>query len=269
MTVITDEAGLRELLAALPTYAVAERLAEVRAVLRVDLVRGREHLATATARIADGDVVVLPPGAEPAPDVVLRAGPDVLAGICTGELNAGMEFVRGSLDIEGDTALALAVGGMIRRAGTSDTPVDPRDLDPVEVADALGEVKGDHLEKVMRSGFRGVVLGEIFDRLPEYVNPRKAAQVRFTIGFRLTGNPSGEVERYLVTIDHGTATVVAGDSDAAERDATVTCEGHDFLRLATGHLNPVLGVLRGRLKVKGDRAKALQLSSVIDIPQAR
>jgi hypothetical protein len=28
-------------------------------------------------------------------------------------------------------------------------------------------------------------------------------------------------------------------------------------------------VLKGQLKVKGDRAKALQLSSVIDIPQAR
>jgi putative sterol carrier protein len=48
----------------------------------------------------------------------------------------------------------------------------------------------------------------------------------------------------------------------------VTCEGHDFLRLATGHLNPVYGVLRGHLKVKGDQTKALQLSSVLDIPQA-
>ena len=71
-----------------------------------------------------------------------------------------------------------------------------------------------------------------------------------------------------MTIDHGTATVTSGDNDAVERDATVTCEGHDFLKLATGHLNPVFGVLRGHLKVKGDRAKALQLSSVIDIPQA-
>ncbi len=121
----------------------------------------------------------------------------------------------------------------------------------------------------MRSGFREVVLGEIFGRLPEFVNPRKAARVRLTIGFRLTGNPSGEVERYVVSVQHGTATVTAGESDVAERDATVTCEGHDFLKLATGHLNPVFGVLRGHLKVRGDQAKALQLSSVLDIPQAR
>ena len=52
------------------------------------------------------------------------------------------------------------------------------------------------------------------------------------------------------------------------RDATVTMEAHDFLRLATGHLNPVTGVLRGKLKVRGDRTKALQLSSLIEIPSA-
>ena len=270
MTVITDPgAELREMLGALPSYAVTHRLHQVRAVLRVEVVRGRERLATATARIADGAVVVLDDGSDPTPDVVLRAGSEVLAGIVRGELNSGLEYVRGTLDIEGETAVALAVGGMIRRAGTQDTPVDPRALDPVEVAIALGAVKGDHLKKVMRSGFREVVLGEIFGRLPEFVNPRKAARVRLTIGFRLTGNPSGEVERYVVTVEHGTATVTAGDSDVAERDATVTCEGHDFLRLATGHLNPVFGVLRGHLKVKGDQGKALQLSSVLDIPQAR
>ncbi len=60
-----------------------------------------------------------------------------------------------------------------------------------------------------------------------------------------------------------------GDSDEAEnRDATVTCEAFDFLKLATGHLSAITGVLRGQLKVKGDKAKALQLSSIIDIPHA-
>jgi putative sterol carrier protein len=60
----------------------------------------------------------------------------------------------------------------------------------------------------------------------------------------------------------------AEPTDAKDRDATVTCEAYDFLRLATGHLSAITGVLRGQLKVKGDKAKALQLSSIIDIPQA-
>jgi putative sterol carrier protein len=64
------------------------------------------------------------------------------------------------------------------------------------------------------------------------------------------------------------ATVEEGDQ-GEDRDATVTCEAHDYLRLATGHLNPVTAVLKGQLKVRGDKAKALRLSSVIDIPQPR
>ena len=104
VTVITDPgAELREMLGALPSYAVTHRLDQVRAVLRVEVVRGRERLATATARIADGDVVVLDDGSDPTPDVVLRAGSEVLAGIVRGELNSGLEYVRGTLDIEGDT----------------------------------------------------------------------------------------------------------------------------------------------------------------------
>ena len=239
-------------------------------MLRVEEVRGRRTAAVATARIADGRVLVLDEADAPAPDVVLRSGADVLAGIVRGELNSGLELLRGTLDIEGDTEQALVVGGMVRLAGTRDTPVEPRALDPVAVAGALGQVRGDHLRKVMRSGFRPVVLGEIFRRLPDFVNPRKAAEVHLVVGFRLTGNPTGEVERHVVTVDHGTARVDpvrGGAHEAAQRHATITCEGHDLLRLATGHPNPVVGVLRGHLKVHGERARALQLGSVLDIPQ--
>ncbi len=163
------------------------------------------------------------------------------------------------MDIDGDADLALGVGGIFKVPGQGSVAVDPRALDPVEVATALGRVKGSHLKKVMRSGFRPVVLGEIFRRLPDFVNPKRAARLDIGVGFRLVGNPTGEIERYVVRIDHGTTTVAEGDAGEA-RDATVTCEGHDFLKLATGHLNPVAGVLKGTLKVRGDKAKALQLS---------
>jgi putative sterol carrier protein len=33
-------------------------------------------------------------------------------------------------------------------------------------------------------------------------------------------------------------------------------------------LSPLMGVLKGQLKVKGDKAKALQLSAVLDIPKS-
>jgi putative sterol carrier protein len=71
-----------------------------------------------------------------------------------------------------------------------------------------------------------------------------------------------------VRVADGVATVTEGD-EGERRDATITCESYEFLRLATGHLSAITGVLRGQLKVKGDRAKALQLSTVLKIPKPR
>lgn len=256
---------VRSLLARLHEYAVPERLAEIDGTVSFVLDRRGRILEEHTLGLHGGVLEVLAFGPS---DVTLCTSLLRFVRIVSGERNAGLEYLSGKLDIEGDADLALAVGGLFRVPGSEEVAVDPRTLDPVEVATALGEVRGDHLKKVMRSGFRPVVLEEIFRRLPDFVDRHKAGRSDLAVAFRLTGNPSGEIERYLVQIAGGVATVTSGDTDL-DRDATVTCEGHDFLRLATGHLNPVLGVLKGQLKVKGDQAKALQLSSVIDIPKAR
>jgi putative sterol carrier protein len=261
-------AAVAGILGRLHEYAIPERVAALEGVVRFDLERRGTLLERHALAFGDGEMRALTGVGDRAADVVLTTSVLRFVRLVSGERNAGLEYLSGKLDIDGDADLALEVGGIFRVPGTGQVAVDPRLLDPVDVATALGEVKGDHLKKVMRSGFRPVVLGEIFRRLPDFVNPQKAASLTLCVGFRLAGNPSGEVERYVVTIDHGTATVEAGD-EGGERHATVTCEAHDFLRLATGHLNPVAGVLKGQLKVKGDKAKALQLASVIDIPSAR
>lgn len=262
-------AAVAGILARLHEYAVPERLADLRGVVRFDLERRGTLLERHALAFEGRGMRVLPDVKASDPvDVVLRTSLLRFVRIVSGERNAGLEYLGGTLDIDGDAVLALAVGGIFRVPGTGEVAVDPTALDPVDVATVLGSVRPAHLKKVMASGFRSVVLGEIFRRLPEYVDPRRAARADLTIGFRLLGNPSGEIERYVVRVAAGVATVTAGDA-GEERDATVTCEGHDYLRLATGHLNPVTGVLKGQLKVKGDKAKALKLSSVIDIPQPR
>ena len=249
-------------------YAVAEALRDLHGVVRFDLERRGTLLERHALSFARGTMTPLGAVGDDAPaDVVLRTSLLRFVRLVSGELNAGLAYLSGHLDIEGDADLALAVGGLFRVPGSESVAVDPRLLDPVEVARALGEVKGDHLRKVMRSGFRPVVLGEIFRRLPDFVNPEKSRGVTLCVGFRLAGNPSGEPERYVVELADGVATVSEGDQGGV-RDATVSLEGHDFLRLVTGHLSPVAGVLKGQLKVKGDKGKALKLAGVMDIPTA-
>ena len=255
------------ILARLHDLAIPERLAEMQGVVRFDLER-RGTLLERQSLAFDRGTMTLGSDGRPA-DVVLRTSLVRFVRLVSGERNAGLEYLSGKLDIDGDALLALAVGGMFRVPGEDTVAVDPTTLDPVDVATALKGVKPDHLKKVMSSGFRPIVLGEIFRRLPDFVDRRKAGRLELVVGFRLLGNPSGEVERYVVRLAHGIATVSQGDEGDADRDATITCEGHDYLRLATGHMNPVTGVLKGQLKVKGDRAKALLLSSVINIPRPR
>lgn len=144
------------------------------------------------------------------------------------------------------------------------------DLGSVEtlaLTSPLGRARPEDLGRLMASGFRGLVLAEVFRRMPDFVNPDRADRADLTVGFRLLGHPSGEVERYVVRVCRGALDVDTDPAEGGRRDATVTCEAHDFLRLVTGQLSPVVGVLKGRLKVRGDRAKALQLAGVFDIPQ--
>lgn len=261
-------AAMAGILGRLDEFALPGRLAEVQGVVRFDLLRRGVLLERQALSFGGGALHRLPDVTErDHADVVLRTSLLRFVRLVSGESNAGLEYLSGKLDIAGDALLALAVGGIFRVPGTDSVAVDPTALDPVAVATALKGVGTDHLRNVMAGGFRPVVLGEIFRRLPDFTNARKTARMDLTVGFRLTGSGTGDIERYVVRVHRGTTTVTEGDSDG-ERDATVTCEGYDFLRLATGHLNPMTGVLRGRLKVRGDRAKALQLTAALDIPQS-
>lgn len=260
------------ILTRLHEYAVPERLAVLDGVVRFDLAGGPDLVERHALVVEKGTLKHLPDvGIDEPADVVLRTSTLRFVRLVSGERNAGLEYLAGRIDIEGDAALALAVGGIFKVPGTGEVAVDPTALDPVDVATALGGVSTDHLRRVMASGFRPVVLGEIVSRLPDFVNDRKARGADLTIVLRLLGRPDGGIDRYLVRVSGGIATVTEGDEgdEGSERDATVTCEAYEFLRLATGHLSAITGVLRGQLKIKGDKAKALQLTSVLDIPKAR
>lgn len=227
-----------------------------------------------TVRFADGVVEPVTDAGE-RPDLVVRGSLVQLLRLVAGQLEIAVAYLGRSLEIEGDSALALALAGLFAADGTAPltgVPVDPRDIDPLDVSRALHGVDIDHLRSVLASGFRPVVLDEIFSRMPAHVNGRKAAGARITVGFRLTGRPDGEVDRYVLRLSDGQATVLAGEAADAvgpdDRDATVTCEAHDFLRLVTGHLSAITGVLRGQLRVRGDKAAALRLATAFDIPKA-
>lgn len=254
------------ILARLDEFADHSRLVGLEGTVRFEITRAGALLEQRAIALRDGAIRVVP--ADAPPDVVVRTSLLRFVRIVTGTANAGLEYLGGTLDLDGDALLALGVGGAFVVPGEDAVAVDPSALDAHDVATVLTGVPTQHLRKVMNGPFRRIVLDEIYRRLPEFVSDR-AAGVRLTVGFRLVPELAPGVqptERFAVRLADGRAEVLH-DVPAAERDATVTCESHDFLRLATGHLNPLTGVLRGTLRVRGDRVRALQLVSAIDIPQ--
>lgn len=230
---------------------------------------GESHVLT----FRDGAVDITP-GAGTT-DVVVRGSDLQLLRLVAGQLDVAVAYLGGQIALSGTSRTALALAALFAVDGTTPVtgqPVDARDIDPVDIARVLHDVPADHLRSVLASDFRPVILEEIFERMPAFVNGRKAAGVQITVGFRLTGRPDGEVDRYVLRLRDGQATVLAGAAadavDRQDRHATVTCEAADFLRLVTGHLSAVSGVLRGQLKVRGDKTAALRLNAAFDIPTA-
>lgn len=247
--------------------AVPAQLARARGRVRWQLPSGTTHtidLHDTSAAPAAGT-----------PDVVVQGSALQLLRLVAGQLDVALAYLGDQIRFHGAGDLAIALAALFAVDGTAPvtgTPVDVRDIDPVEVSRVLAGVSADHLRSVLASEFRPVVLDEIFARMPSYLNGRKAAGVQVTIGFLLTGRPDGEVDRYVLRLSDAQASVLVGEAADAvgpeDCHASVTCEAADFVRLVTGHLSAVSGLLRGQLRVSGDKLAALRVSSAFDVPRA-
>lgn len=260
------DAGVVAILDRFAEFADPVRLAEIDGVVRFELTRSKSAPECHTARFKAGQVTLEP---EASPDVTITAGIVEFVRLVTGQCNAALLYLGDRLDIEGDAALALAVGTVFTVPGSGQAAVDPSALDPVEVATAVATTSVAHMRAVMSGGFRSIVLGEVFRRLPEFMDVEKAAKLRLCVGFRIGGRTDGETDRYTVHVTDGVCRIETGAPEGQRRDATISIDGADLLRLISGQLNPVKGVITGSLKVRGDRAKALLLNSAMNPPRPR
>ncbi len=262
------DVAIRALLARFADFADPGRLPTVTGVVRFELRRGRGDVERHTLHFSGG-VVTREPGDDARPDVTISLDPVAYLRLVSGQANAALLYLGAELGVDGDEMLALDVGTVFSVPGSEHAGVDPTALDPVDVATAVARTPVKHLRTVMGGGFRPVVLTEVFRRFPDFIDVGKAERMRLSVGFRIGGRADGGVDRYAVHVADGACTVETAPPEGQGRDATISCDGADFLRLATGQLHPVRGVLTGTLKVKGDRAKALAFNGAMRPPQPR
>ena len=124
----------------------------------------------------------------------------------------------------------------------------------------------ERLEQLMRSPARKPVLDGMFWQMPKQVDPAAAAGVRTSIRWVITGRPDGGTDVYQLEIEDGAARTVRGDE--GDPRLTVTVDGVEFLRLASGNSDPMQAYFKGRIQLTGDIMVAAKMAQIFRMPGA-
>ncbi|MBN1202357.1 MAG: SCP2 sterol-binding domain-containing protein [Anaerolineae bacterium] len=103
-------------------------------------------------------------------------------------------------------------------------------------------------------------LQEIFENMGEGFNPDRAEGVDAIFQFDLTGDNGG---KYWIKVADQKAEVYEGEHESPSMILTATAD--DYIAMVNGDLNPMMGFMQGKIKVKGDMGLALKLQAIFDM----
>jgi len=143
---------------------------------------------------------------------------------------------------------------------------------PAQLAGGFGRLVRDappeRIEQLMRSPARKPILDGIFWQMPKQLDPAQAAGVKSSIRWCITGRSDGGMDTYQLEIEGGKCRMVREPHGAAAR-VTITIDGVEFLRLASGNSDPMQAYFQGRMQLAGDIMLAAKLASLFRMPGAR
>ena len=137
-------------------------------------------------------------------------------------------------------------------------------VDPIEFANQLANTPDEQIAAGMNSEARGMVLGEIFKRMGDYLKPEAAQNVDAVVHWKITERPDGGFDHYELVIKDGKATVT--DNPQQEARVTFSVGAVDFLKLVTGNANGPIMFTTGKLKITGDLPFAAQIAGLFKVP---
>lgn len=120
----------------------------------------------------------------------------------------------------------------------------------------------------MRSPARRFVLDGIFWQMPQYLDQSRADGLRSLVRWCVTGRSDGGTDVYHLEVAQGRCRVSRGP-DARRPQLTVTLDGAELVKLATGAADPMRAYFSGRVVLAGDVMHAAKLASLFHKPGAR
>lgn len=143
--------------------------------------------------------------------------------------------------------------------------VSPARMDPREFARLVKRTPRHELERLMQSERRGVVLDELVAGMVSVFRPEVAGSTEAVVHWHIAGRPDGEVDVYELVIADRRCVL----SPAPQRPPrlTLALSGVDFIHLVTGNAHPVILVMRGAMKIKGDKLLSAKFPNLFANPK--
>ena len=102
-----------------------------------------------------------------------------------------------------------------------------------------------------------MTIAELFEEMPNVLNPAAAAGMHKTFQWNITGDQAGV---WAFKIDDGKGTVIPGGVE--KPDITITVSDKDWLAIVEGKLDGMNAFMTGKLKVSGDMMLAMKLQNL-------
>jgi hypothetical protein len=139
-----------------------------------------------------------------------------------------------------------------------------------KISRLVDQTPDDRLERLMKSPARRMILEGVFWKMPQHIDARRSADVNAAVLWRIAGRPDGGTDDYRLLISNGSARTERGASDEPPLPVlTLTLDGVDLLKLASGSLDPMRGYLAGRIGLTGDIMFAAKLGGMLRVPATR
>jgi putative sterol carrier protein len=138
-------------------------------------------------------------------------------------------------------------------------------IDPAEFATLVSQATDDQLREGLEAN-RELILGEIFRRMPERLDPQRAAGVDAVVEWRIRDRPDGGRDAWHLIIQGGHCRMVEGAADSPT--VTYEIDPLDFIKLITGNASGPKLFLFGKLKIRGDLVLGARMQTLFSIPGA-
>lgn len=142
---------------------------------------------------------------------------------------------------------------------------DPATLAPRDLAVYVKRTPAAELRELMTGERRAAVLEEVFRRMPDVFRADRAGGLDAVIHWVIGDLPGGGADRYQLVIADGVCRV--SPQPDREPRLTLTIGAVDFLMVVTGNAHPVVLVMKGRLRTKGDVALTAKFPGLFDVPK--